>query len=437
MINQTLPTGFSTHKQALFGSRLKTAREALGIDRKEIAAQLRLHENMIAMIEHGEYKTDIPMTFIRGYIRGYSKLVGIPEKEVHDAMESMKPKPETNEDETSAFAANLSNGSGAASIANYFPSIDINNVFIHLFTCLLALTLVGLVGVWWHSHKTNPNGQAAASLSIPAETPAPKTENAAPDYSSLAAAEKNATTPTETAAPVIPVKTTTISNQRGKAAFAKLMAINRTTQVLMNLILFLIIITMSMRMYATSTGQASLRRNRVVQNARSMSMPQFNFNFSDMLKGINIQPSFTVIALTTVLLCLLGGGWWYKHTPARVTAYVKQPTIVNTNEQPIDPELLNADFATLKSPATLTAVYMASIKPYVLQDLSYQLDQYIADAAATKFALTDRSTPIGQFNRKKHRKPRATYYQNSYRNNNYPVQQPEYNNGAPPYYSVQ
>ena len=79
---------------------------------------------------------------------------------------------------------------------------------------------------------------------------------------------------------------------------------------------------------------------------------------------------------------------------------------------------------------------MASIKPYMLQDWTYQLDQYIADAAAVKFALTDRSTPIGQFNRKKYRRQRPAYNNtNTYRNNINPEQQ-GYNNGIPPYYTV-
>jgi hypothetical protein len=191
-----------------------------------------------------------------------------------------------------------------------------------------------------------------------------------------------------------------------------------------------------MRIFATQTmaGMASIRTNRTTRSVRST--PQFNVDFSGMLKGLTTQSRLTIIAVTTVLLCVLGGGWWYKQTRSHVHApAVKQPIAANTKEQPLDPELFNTDFATLTPPSTLTTVYMASIKPYVLQDWAYQLDQYIADAAATKFALTDRSTPIGQFNRKKVRRHRSAYYQNNYRNNTNPAPQ-EYNS-APPYYSGQ
>lgn len=47
MINQTLHPLFPERKQATFGSRLKSARESMGIDRKEAAAQLRLQEKLL------------------------------------------------------------------------------------------------------------------------------------------------------------------------------------------------------------------------------------------------------------------------------------------------------------------------------------------------------------------------------------------------------
>ena len=274
---------------------------------------------MITMIEHGEYKTDIPMTFIRGYIRGYSKLVGIPDKELHDAMESMKPKPEINEDETSAFIANHDGIlSGAASITQYFPAIDIGNVFMQLFTCLLAITLVGLVAVWWHSHKSTSNTKMTA---IAASQPSETSADAAPDYSSLATSENNAAAPTETPASVIPVatipaaKAPTFSNPKSKAAYTQLININRTHQILMSLILFLIIITASMRIYAKpNTGMASLRKNRTTRSVRFKPdfNFKFNFNFSHLLLKLK-APSHLTLALSAILLCGLGFSWWYEH----------------------------------------------------------------------------------------------------------------------------
>lgn len=437
MINQTLPTGLNAHKQAAYGLRLKSAREALGIDRKDIAAQLRLHESMITMIEHGEYKTDIPMTFIRGYIRGYSKLLGIPDKEIHDAMELMKPKPEINEDETSPVTANQIYIAGAGSVTDYFPALDIGNVFMRLFTCLLALTLVALVAAWWHSHKVSPHNAQATSINFPSpESSAPSavTENSTPDYSSLATEPKAAATP-ETTPPVLPaIKTQPTSHLAGKDTAAHIVNLHPGTELLRMFTLFLLMATISMRLYTipTRAGMASLRANKAA--LKFTSQPFFKF---DSIHKLKLKP---ILISITIILCGLSGSWWYKHNHVHITtAAIKQP-VIKTEQPSLSNELLTTDFATLASPATLTAFYLANITPYILQDWTNQLDQYIADAAATKFALTSRSTPIGQFNRKKYRKNRQNYYLNvnSYGNNN-SIQQPFNNssNAAPPYYTVQ
>ena len=52
---------------------------------------------------------------------------------------------------------------------------------------------------------------------------------------------------------------------------------------------------------------------------------------------------------------------------------------------------------------------LTSIQPYALQQMQNQLHDYKTQAAATKFSLTDRSTPIGQFARKK-RRIEASFY---------------------------
>ena len=84
MTNQTLPTDSNNHQQISFGLRLTSCREALGLDRKEAAAQLRLSEKVIVMLEDGEIANNLPLTFVRGYVRSYGKLLAIPEQEIQD-----------------------------------------------------------------------------------------------------------------------------------------------------------------------------------------------------------------------------------------------------------------------------------------------------------------------------------------------------------------
>jgi len=393
MINQTIPTGLSTPKQAPFGLRLKSARESLGLDKKEIALQLRLNENMITMIEHGEYTSDIPMMFIRGYIRGYSKLLGIPDKELHEAMELMNPKQELNEEAIYALASSeAAQTNNTFSLSNYFPAVDMANLFMKLFTCLLVVTLIGLVGIWWHSHKATPHRMAlsATSVNIPAPVAKPLVK------------------------PV--VKTPTLVELQGKAALTNMMTVNRGMQMTVSFILFLIVITLSMRIYATPvmTGQASLRRNNVRRQ-----QPVSISHYLNALSSLNLN----YLIPTAIVLSVLSATWWYKHTHAHLSTNIaKKPA---QTKPMIDTASFNTDFAILPSPQTLNAFYLGSIKPYALQYLSNQLDQYIADADATLFALTDKSTPIGQFHYKKYRRHR-THYRHNYNTNNDTV---------PPYYS--
>lgn len=422
--------GFNTHKPAVFGARLKTAREALGIDCKEVAAQLRLHENMIMMMEHGEYKTDIPMTFIRGYVRSYSKLLGIPEKEVHEIMESMQPKQNTNED--LAFAHLHTKAENPDFLSKHFPLIDIGNASKQLFNCLLVIALIVLVAAWWHTHKTNLNkATQATSLDLPTETPT----TTQPDYSALRNPEANTPVNTQPEPSIVvpqpmPVTKAPIAiKHQDKNLYTQLINLNRSTQILMSLILFLIIITASMRIYAspTKTGMASLRNKPGI---RKNSGVRFNSLFK-----IKPPSKLRLASLTASLIALSGVIFWYEYGNKHFTTPTTKPVIAEVKSETINPLLLNTDFANLKTPDTLMTVFMSSIKPYVLQDMAYQLDQYLADAKATRFALTDKSTPIGQWRGRK-RRYRTPYYTNrNYYNQQ--QQRQQYNNNAPPYYYVQ
>src|SRR5437868_7751072 len=86
-------TNTTEHKPTPFGSRLQSTREALGLERKEAAMQLRLNEKVIIMMEKDRYLIDLPVTFIRGYLRSYASLLKIPEHEVKKALEQIKAKP--------------------------------------------------------------------------------------------------------------------------------------------------------------------------------------------------------------------------------------------------------------------------------------------------------------------------------------------------------
>ena len=141
-----------TEKQAPlpYGARLKTAREALGIDRKDAALKLNLSEKVILMMEKDRYPIDLPVTFIRGYLRAYSKMLQIPEEDVKKAIEPIKAK--------HTLTPNV------ASIRNFEP-IEKNNYFMQIFTVVIVLTMTGLVSIWWYTHNSHPRIPLISQLS--------------------------------------------------------------------------------------------------------------------------------------------------------------------------------------------------------------------------------------------------------------------------------
>jgi len=142
MTNELTHTTHSDQKLHSFGARLQTAREALGIERKDAAAQLRLNEKVIAMLEKDNYPNDLPMIFIRGYMRSYGKFLQLPDYEIKDALEPIKP---TIVIETPDVT-----------IAKKRYQLTSSNYVMQFFTYAIALTMLGLVSAWWYNH-TSPS----------------------------------------------------------------------------------------------------------------------------------------------------------------------------------------------------------------------------------------------------------------------------------------
>lgn len=127
-------------KSPSFSSRLQAAREAQGLERKDAAKQLRLNEKIIIMMEKDKYSPDLPITFIRGYLRAYGKLLQIPEQEIKKALDSIKHIPAT------ASLSPLLTSSQALHQPNHF---------MQWFTYLVVLSLLALVTMWWYTNS-NP-----------------------------------------------------------------------------------------------------------------------------------------------------------------------------------------------------------------------------------------------------------------------------------------
>ncbi len=134
------------------GRLLRSARESAGIGLREVSAQMHLDVRTITALESDDFEVLPAPTFVRGYLRGYARLLGVPVGPVMEAYdrEGFKP-PDLVADIAEKPQANTAD----------FP--------VRLTTYVVVGVLAALVVLWW-------NNQGFDSPS----PPAPQTETAAP-----------------------------------------------------------------------------------------------------------------------------------------------------------------------------------------------------------------------------------------------------------------
>jgi len=74
-MNLTMPEPVG---QPSFGRRLRTAREAKGLSRADVAQRLRLPLRLIARVEDDDYAGMDEGVYLRGYLSSYARLVDVP-----------------------------------------------------------------------------------------------------------------------------------------------------------------------------------------------------------------------------------------------------------------------------------------------------------------------------------------------------------------------
>lgn len=73
------------------GSRLRAAREAKGLSTGAIATQLNLDLRTVEALEQDNHARLPAPIFVRGYLRNYARLLGLPEDDVLDAYQAQAP----------------------------------------------------------------------------------------------------------------------------------------------------------------------------------------------------------------------------------------------------------------------------------------------------------------------------------------------------------
>lgn len=71
------------------GERLTQARDALNLSIEDVATKLHLTKRCIIDLEENNYHTSIPLTFMRGYLRAYARMLELPENEIMNAFKAL------------------------------------------------------------------------------------------------------------------------------------------------------------------------------------------------------------------------------------------------------------------------------------------------------------------------------------------------------------
>lgn len=180
------PHDFQDDSQAVGpGQLLRNAREQLGWTREQVASRIHLRLTLIAAIEADTYDKHTSHTFIRGYLRAYAKLVGIPEETILAAYEKLGLTPPDNIDMQSFSRRSRQQA---------------NDSLLKVVTWLVILVLIGLsVAWWWQSTARRSAGDdalAATEMSATVNTP-----------------EANVAPAVEVAEPVLPAASDAVSTQ--------------------------------------------------------------------------------------------------------------------------------------------------------------------------------------------------------------------------------
>lgn len=180
------PHDFQDDSQAAGpGQLLRNAREQLGWTREQVASRIHLRLTLIAAIEADTYDKHTSHTFIRGYLRAYAKLVGIPEETILAAYEKLGLTPPDNIDMQSFSRRSRQQA---------------NDSRLKVVTWLVILVLIGLsVAWWWQSTARRSAGDdalAATEMSATVNTP-----------------EANVAPAVEVAEPVLPAASDAVSTQ--------------------------------------------------------------------------------------------------------------------------------------------------------------------------------------------------------------------------------
>ena len=126
-----------------FGDRLRQAREALNLSLEDAAKAISLRPSILEKLENNEFvQKNVPSTFMKGYVRSYTKFLRIPESEwAHLTFGD-------------AYKNDLGKNARATRSVNQYSS---HSRWVGTLTTIILLAAVGMTGLWWWQNYQKSN----------------------------------------------------------------------------------------------------------------------------------------------------------------------------------------------------------------------------------------------------------------------------------------
>lgn len=126
-----------------FGDKLRQTRESLNLSLEDVAKATSLRPNILEKLENNEFvQKNVPATFLKGYLRSYTKFLRIPESEWANLDFGEVPKNDLDK-----------NMRTMRSVNQYAP----HGRWVGLLTSLVLLIVVGMTALWWWQNYQKSN----------------------------------------------------------------------------------------------------------------------------------------------------------------------------------------------------------------------------------------------------------------------------------------
>ena len=171
------------------GERLRKAREAKAMSLQDVAGSLRLGTDIIDALEKDDFQRLPEAIFVRGYLRNYAALLGLPGEELVEAFSRCSGQAEQPTQLTKSYKRKQARSDDRS---------------VRYVTYLIVLVLGALVVVWWHNQGTFPWSKDSSSVTPES---APATETTSVPAQKPAAPPPTVTVPASEPPPPMGVKT--------------------------------------------------------------------------------------------------------------------------------------------------------------------------------------------------------------------------------------